>query len=367
MAVGAVMCQPDRNPCRLAEKRTFRPHCSISGIGTGCLTAKRRLPDCPVAGKPVPSRSRPAHGSQAAPAARSPGTPWPAPTPGSDGAPKTRNRSRSRSTRSTASPSAARAGSRPSRPGRAHAAGDSPTRCAGGAGSNGSTRSHSQSCIRQPSSLETRPIEALPRRLQQRGRTSLSQTGSLPSGIGLRLVRWLRGTAALGALPAPVVALHLCIGAGRGAIHDALASAGAVIGTAKVAHKQASAGLVAADLVVGVLDDCGCTARGHRAGKGRGGPGRARASTITGSVHSPSLSAGYSRSPAAVAAESVPACPAGGRGFEILGDLTSTVGKCGFESRRSRSQECLQIAVGCCLFRRGMPSPPHLHHTSRGL
>ena len=34
VAVGAVVCQPDRDPCRLAEKRTFRPLLALS-VGFG--------------------------------------------------------------------------------------------------------------------------------------------------------------------------------------------------------------------------------------------------------------------------------------------------------------------------------------------
>jgi len=34
VAVGAIVCQPDRDPCRLAEKRTFRPFLPRS-VGLG--------------------------------------------------------------------------------------------------------------------------------------------------------------------------------------------------------------------------------------------------------------------------------------------------------------------------------------------
>ena len=126
MAVGTVMRQPDRDPSRLAEKRTFRPLFARSvGIRPRLGATQRRLPHRPVGGQPGPVD--PDH----AVVLKQPLPPDLVEDAGLDPLLKapvrrpTRSRSRSRQARSTASPSATPAGSRPSRPDPAPAADDS--------------------------------------------------------------------------------------------------------------------------------------------------------------------------------------------------------------------------------------------------
>ncbi len=174
MAVGAVMRQPDRDPARLAEKRTFRPPFALS-VGFGPVASP------PNGAFPV----APSHDNQAqsipisSVVVEQPLPPDLVEHPGllplleAPGAPTTSYRSRSRSTRSTASPFAAPTRSHPSRPGREPAAGDSPT--------DAPQRHRQQRLdplpqpIRQPPTIVARDKthRSLPRRFQQRGRTSL--------------------------------------------------------------------------------------------------------------------------------------------------------------------------------------------------
>ena len=128
MAVGAVMRQPDRDPSRLAEKRTFRPPFALSvGFGPVASTTKRRFPGRAVARQPGPvDPDYLVVVEQPLPPDLVEHTGL-LPLLKATMRRRRASRSRSRSTRSTASRSAARAGSRPSRPGRARAAGDSPT------------------------------------------------------------------------------------------------------------------------------------------------------------------------------------------------------------------------------------------------
>jgi hypothetical protein len=184
VAVGAVICQPDRDPCPLAEKRTLRPPFALS-VGFG------PAPSPPSGASPV----APSHDNQpqSIPTTSSYSSrplppelvehPRPAPTPERGDAPRRKSRSRSRSTRSTASPYAQRARSRPARHGRRRAADDSPTDAPA---APATTAPHAPTT--SPASANHHrsrhdPSLSHPRRFQQRGRTSPSPTGSLPSGI----------------------------------------------------------------------------------------------------------------------------------------------------------------------------------------
>ena len=174
MAVGAVMRQPDRDPCRLAEKRTFRPPFALS-VGFGPVASP------PSGAFPV----APSHDNQAQSiptyliVIEQPLPPdlvkhiRPAPTPESGDAPRKRCRSRSRSTRSTASPCAARARSRPSRHGHRRAADDSPTDAPAAPATTARPAPTTSPASANRRRSRQDPSKCLPRRFQQRGRTSL--------------------------------------------------------------------------------------------------------------------------------------------------------------------------------------------------
>ena len=132
----------------------------------------------------TPTRSLYARRRRADRAATTRRTHQPVPTPGSVDAPSSTSRSRSRSRHSTDMPVrntnriafiASRSGTR----GLWH-----PSGCAGRSGNNGSSSSHNQSGIRQPSSLTTSPITPSLVEVQQRGRTSTPAIGSLPTETG---------------------------------------------------------------------------------------------------------------------------------------------------------------------------------------